>query len=78
MAPSDLRAAGEALYGPRRWQGGLAELLIGKPSSQTSRIRNWLAGETIPAWVKPKLIAELRRRAALASKTADRLASIAD
>ena len=73
MTPADLKAAGEALYGPRRWQGGLAELLIGKPSSQTSRIRNWLAGETIPDWVRPKLVAELRRRAGLAHKVADKL-----
>jgi hypothetical protein len=74
MTSSDLRAAGEALFGSERWQSPLALLLLGKRGSETSRIRNWLAGEPIPDGVRRDLIAAMRQRAALIHKVADRLA----
>jgi hypothetical protein len=74
MSPSDLKAAGEALFGPERWQSPLALLLLGKRGSETSRVRNWLAGEPIPDGVRRDLIAEMRLRAAIIHKVADRLA----
>jgi hypothetical protein len=73
MTPDDLRAAGEALFGPHHWQTGLSVLLLGKRSSETSRIRNWLAGEAIPPGVRRDLVKAMRQRATLITKTADRL-----
>lgn len=73
MTSHHLREAGKALFGQNLWRGGLSDLLIGKPFSEDARIRNWLSGEEIPDWVRPKLIAELRRRAELTSTVADRM-----
>lgn len=74
MTSDDLRRAGEALFGPRHWQNGLAELLLGKRSSETSRIRNWLAGEPIPAGIRSDLIKAMRERSRLITDVADTLA----
>lgn len=74
MTADDLRAAGMALFGPSHWQTNLSQLLLGKRGSETSRVRNWLAGETIPSGIRRELIAALRAKAREATEVADRLA----
>jgi hypothetical protein len=65
MTPALLRAAGEALYGPR-WQSELAREL--GVSDRT--MRRWIAGDPIPELEDEiaRLIAERRRRLAEVGK----------
>jgi len=76
MTATELQQAGVALFGPSHWQTNLALLLLGKRGSETSRIRNWLAGEPIPAGIRRDLVAALRQKAREATEVADRLCDL--
>jgi hypothetical protein len=60
MSPSELRQAGEALYGSR-WQTELAAALGVRDSA---RVREWLRGaRPIPVSIRAELIALMTQRA---------------
>jgi len=75
MTAAEMERAGRALFGDAHWQSGLSVLLLGKRSSETSRVRNWLAGEPIPAGIRLDLIAALRARAIEIERVADALSA---